>query len=263
MPGDLKLAANLRWLFDDVNLLERVRRAHRFGFRAVEIPDPYQYPAAELREIIDELGTTVSLINLPRFIEGETELIGIAADPKREHEFQDSVHKAVAYAQVLKKPRVHVTAGDAPSQISYEKAWEQYVLNIEWAASTLQNAGLQGVIEPQTHVLRPQGVLANFYQAGELVDVIGRKRVGLLFDFYHAQLEHGNITALYQDLKEQITYIQVGDAPNRTEPGAGELNWKYVFNLIKQSGYDDWIGCEYRARSESGLSYFKEALSNE
>ena len=41
-------------------------------------------------------------------------------------------------------------------------------------------------------------------------------------------------------------HIQVSQVPGRGEPSsAGEINYDYVFQLLRELGYNKWIGCEY------------------
>jgi hydroxypyruvate isomerase len=56
---------------------------------------------------------------------------------------------------------------------------------------------------------------------------------------------------------DKIGHLQVADNPNRNEPGTGEINYDFIFDLIKNSDYDGWVGCEYkpRARTEEGLGW--------
>jgi hydroxypyruvate isomerase len=46
--------------------------------------------------------------------------------------------------------------------------------------------------------------------------------------------------------------------PERHEPDIGEINYPYLFEAIDHSGYDGWIGCEYRPRgaTTAGLGWF-------
>lgn len=44
-----------------------------------------------------------------------------------------------------------------------------------------------------------------------------------------------------------IGYIQVSQVPGRGEPDSpGEINYDYVFNLLKELDYTGWIGTEYK-----------------
>ena len=38
----------------------------------------------------------------------------------------------------------------------------------------------------------------------------------------------------------------MSQVPGRGEPSsAGEINYDYVFQLLRELGYNKWIGCEY------------------
>jgi hydroxypyruvate isomerase len=41
-------------------------------------------------------------------------------------------------------------------------------------------------------------------------------------------------------------HIQVSQVPDRGEPSSsGEINYQYIFQLLQDLGYNQWIGCEY------------------
>ena len=42
-----------------------------------------------------------------------------------------------------------------------------------------------------------------------------------------------------------IKHIQLADTPGRHEPGTGEINYRHLFRLLDEIGYDGWVGCEY------------------
>ncbi len=38
----------------------------------------------------------------------------------------------------------------------------------------------------------------------------------------------------------------MSQVPKRCEPSSsGEINYQYIFQLLKDLGYNQWIGCEY------------------
>ncbi|MDH5750641.1 MAG: hydroxypyruvate isomerase, partial [Rhodospirillales bacterium] len=51
-----KFAANLTFLFTELEPLARIRAAADAGFRAVEIQDPYSLPIGDLRDALTEAG---------------------------------------------------------------------------------------------------------------------------------------------------------------------------------------------------------------
>ncbi|MYF64615.1 MAG: hydroxypyruvate isomerase, partial [Chloroflexi bacterium] len=50
--------------------------------------------------------------------------------------------------------------------------------------------------------------------------------------------------------------------PGRHEPGTGEINYPYLFDLIASSGYQGWIGCEYipSTTTEEGLGWIRDHI---
>ena len=57
-----------------------------------------------------------------------------------------------------------------------------------------------------------------------------------------------------------IAHVQLADNPGRHEPGTGEINYPFVFKALDAGGYDGWIGCEYKPKTETqrGLGWLNE-----
>ena len=57
---------------------------------------------------------------------------------------------------------------------------------------------------------------------------------------------------------ERLGHLQLADNPGRNEPGTGEINYPFLFDVIDRLGYDGWIGCEYKPKGkiEEGLGWF-------
>jgi hydroxypyruvate isomerase len=45
---------------------------------------------------------------------------------------------------------------------------------------------------------------------------------------------------------------QIASVPERHEPDDGELDYRTMFRLLDELGYDGWVGCEYRPRGRTG-----------
>jgi len=81
-----------------------------------------------------------------------------------------------------------------------------------------------------------------------------------MFDFFHAQIVQGDLEAFVRDNIAQIGHVQFAAIHDRGEPDEGELNYPYLFNVLKDAGYAGHIGAEYRPRGESveaGLGWLK------
>src|SRR3954470_15993931 len=102
-----KFAANLSFLYQELDFLDRFDAAAKDGFRAVEYLWPYAYPAKELKARLDANGLKQVLFNAApgNWDQGER---GIACLAGREEEFRAAIAKSIEYAGALECPRVHV-----------------------------------------------------------------------------------------------------------------------------------------------------------
>jgi hydroxypyruvate isomerase len=252
--GDgLRFAANLKWLFTDLPIEARIPAAAEHGFRAVEYPDPYGLSVGSLRRMLTQHGMELALINTPPRTESGRTVTGIACDPSLRTEFRSGVELALEYAAGLDAPLVHVVAGPVPADVTFERAWAAYLLNIAWAAEAAESTDVTLLIEPQNRRSSPGFLLTSQAQAATVIDAVGSHRLRLLFDVFHVQVEEGDVSAKLMQFAPIIRHVQIADAPNRTEPGTGELSWGQVFRQLKQIEYRGWVGCEYSSTTPEGL----------
>lgn len=74
---------------------------------------------------------------------------------------------------------------------------------------------------------------------------MGRASVKILFDFYHVQIQEGNVLPTLDYAYDEIAYIQVGDTPGRKEPTTGEINYPNVLKHLREKGYKGFVGLEH------------------
>ena len=56
-----------------------------------------------------------------------------------------------------------------------------------------------------------------------------------------------DVAASFRELAPIVGHVQVGDVPDRHEPGTGAIEWVAFFAALADSGYDGSIGLRYRA----------------
>jgi hydroxypyruvate isomerase len=251
-----RFAANLSMMFNEVPFLDRFGQARRAGFDAVEFLFPYDHPAAELRQRLDNSGLAVVLFNMPPgdWAAGER---GLACLPGRQAEFRDGVSRALDYAQALGSPLLHAMAGIAPSGLRPGVAAALYAANLAWAADACAAAGVRVVVEPINQRDMPGYFLATTAQGAAICEALGPDRVGLQLDLYHCQVSEGDLTRHMEALMPITAHVQVADVPGRHEPGTGEIAWDWVFPQLDALGYPGWVGCEYRPAGDTvaGLAW--------
>ncbi len=246
-----RFAANLTLLYNEHAFLDRFAAAAADGFKAVEYLFPYAFPAPELARRLADHGLQQVLFNAPPgdWDAGER---GLACLPGRETEFREGFAQALAYADALSCPRIHVMAGLAPQGIEHARLQATYEANIGWAAEQAAQAGRNVLIEPINTRDIPGFFLNRQDEAHRTVLAIGAPNVKVQFDLYHCQIMEGDVASKIRAYLPtgRVGHFQVAGVPERHEPDVGELNCAYLFQVIDEvsaaCGWDGWVGCEYR-----------------
>lgn len=246
-----RFAANLSMLYPELDFLDRFEAAAKDGFEAVEFLFPYAYPARELMARLEANGLKQVLFNLPPgdWDAGER---GLACLPGRQAEFREAVSRGLDFAQALDCPRLHVMAGLLPSGVQREEVLPLYVDNLRWAAEQAARAGRDLLIEPINQRDMPGFFLNRQDQAHRILDAVGLPNLKVQMDLYHCQIVEGDLaTKLRRYLPTgRVGHLQIAGVPQRHEPDLGEVNYAYLFDLVDElsaaSGWDGWVGCEYR-----------------
>lgn len=241
----LKLAANLDWLFCEYPIAGRFQAAKAAGFHGVEGLFLWQHPLDVLLAAQRETGLPVALMNAPagNWPSGER---GLASLPGRDEEFHRSLLVARDYATALGCRKVHVMAGLRVDGLSTSDQRARLIDQLRIACDVMVEAGIDVLIEPLNPEDMPGYFVDSFPLAESLINDVSRKNIGLQFDIYHCQKIHGNVAHLIERYLPIIKHFQIASVPDRHEPGTGELNEAWLFDFIKQTDYQGWIGCEYK-----------------
>ena len=257
-----RFAANLSFLFTDVQFLDRFKAARDAGFDAVEFMFPYPYEKHQLAEVLKANNLQLVLHNLPagNWEAGER---GIACHPNRRKDFQEGVQRAVEYAKALGCRKINCLAGIRPPGVEFSEARGTLINNLAYAAQILSGEGIQLLLEPVNTLDIPGFFVSTSAFGLELINAAGPAKIGLQFDIYHTQIMEGDIARRIESNLKQIFHIQIADNPGRHEPGTGEINFPFLFAFLDRIGYAGWIGCEYKPSGDtlSSLGWLKGARS--
>ena len=256
-----KLAANLTMMFNEVDMLDRFEAAANAGFKGVEYLFPYDYPAEQLAEKLDQHGLTQVLFDFPAgdWAGGER---GLGALPDRVGEFQDGVGKAIEYAKVLNCERLTVLAGKAAAGANGVQMHETLVENLKFAASAVSGTNITVLLEAINTIDIPGYSVFRTNQSRAAVEAAGSPNVKVQYDIYHMQIMEGDVTRAIEANLDVIGHFQLADNPGRHEPGTGELNYDFLLPYIDSQGYDGWVGCEYAPAGDTvaGLDWAAKYL---
>src|ERR1700752_1281420 len=124
-----RLAANLSFLWSELDFMDRFAAAAMAGFKGVEYLFPYEYESGRIAEQLKKHGLTQVLHNLPggNWAGGER---GTGWHPGRAAEFQDGVAKEGWDAPVLGCKQVNCLAGIRPPHVDPNDARETFIKNL-------------------------------------------------------------------------------------------------------------------------------------
>ncbi|MDP3845605.1 MAG: TIM barrel protein [Pseudomonas sp.] len=246
----MKIAANLSLLFSELPLLGRIQAAAAAGFDGVEIQFPYEVPALQLKEALARADLPLRLINLPA---GDlmTGGPGLAAVPARQAEFDAALQQALTYAAMARPAYVNLLAGRLAAGVSREQALACLIANLGKTAEAFAVLGI-GVLCEAINPLDMPGFLINTpEQLDELLRVVDHPNLQAQFDLYHMARQGLDIAAGIALLAGRIGHVQFADCPGRGEPGTGTLDFPPLLAALRSSGYEGWLGAEYRPSEET------------
>ena len=246
-----RFAANLSMLYNEHAFLDRFAAAAADGFEAVEFLFPYAFKPHALAQRLADNGLQQVLFNAPpgNFEAGER---GIACLPGREAEFRAGFEQALAYADALNCPRLHVMAGLVPPGADRARLQALYETHLAWAAGLAGSAGRSVLIEPINTRDIPGYLLNRQDEAHRIVQAIGSPHLQVQMDLYHCQIVEGDVAMKLRHYLPtgRVGHIQIAGVPQRHEPDLGELNHPYLFEVLDEvsaaCGWQGWVGCEYR-----------------
>jgi hydroxypyruvate isomerase len=250
-------------LWNELDFLQRFAAAARAGFSAVEYLFPYPY---EKQQLVDRLGQhdlIQVLHNLPAgdWAKGDR---GIACQPERRGEFRDGLGLAIEYAKALGCGQLNCLVGIAPPGAALDALQSTLVDNLKLAAFELGKQNIKLLVEPINTRDIPGFYLCHTKQALELFAEVGSPNLYLQYDIYHMQIMEGDLGPTIEANLPRIAHVQIADNPGRHEPGSGEINHTFLFDLLDRRGYAGYVGAEYKpqGKTDDGLGWAKPYLSS-
>jgi hydroxypyruvate isomerase len=256
----MRFSANLSFLFKDAPLVERFGRAREAGFEAVEFMWPGSEELPGVERALAETGLEVALFNFDAgdIAAGDR---GLLSDPARHERFRENVPVALDLAARIGCTRLNALVGVRLPELERDAQLQLARENVAWAAEQARAQGASIMIEAVNSYENGPYLLDTSAKAIGFLDAVGADNVLLQYDVYHMQRMEGNLAATITRLLPRIGHVQVADPPGRGEPGTGEINYPFIFDLLERSGYRGWVGLEYHpstATTEASLGWIKE-----
>ncbi len=231
------------------NLVDHIKWGYDQGFRAWENTGLKSRPVAEQESIsktVQQLG-----MEFGQFVGTMTfEHVTFAGkDTSAREAVLKDVEQSVEIAKRMNTKFVHNVLGMGDPKLPYDFQMANAIELLKRIAGIYERHGIVMVMESMNHKINHPGMfLRTIPQAYALAKAVGSSSVKILFDFYHVQIEEGNLLKTLDYAYDEIAYYQLADNPGRTEPTTGEINFVNALQHLYNKGYRGFMGLEHSTK---------------
>jgi hydroxypyruvate isomerase len=228
------------------DLVDQIKWGYDQGFRAWENTFLIRRPVEEQEKIsktVQQLG-----MEFGQFV--GTMSFKDVTFAGRDQAIRDNVLKEVkASVEVAKRMNtryIHNVLGMADPKLPWDFQMANAIELLKRCAEIYEPHGIIMVMETMNHKINHPGMfLHSIPQAYAMAKAVASPSVKMLFDFYHVQIQEGNILPTLDYAWDEIAYLQIGDTPGRKEPTSGEINFVNVLQHVWSKGYRGFMGMEH------------------
>jgi hydroxypyruvate isomerase len=236
-------------IFDDLagkDSSDQIKWGFDHGFRAWENTRLRNRPVDEqerisrtIQQLGMEFGQFVGTLNF-------TEATFAGRDAAAREVVLKEVSASVEIARRMNTKFVHNVLGMGSPKLPKDFQMANAIELLKRIAAIYEPHGIVMVMESMNSKINHPGMfLRTIPQAYALAKAVGSPSVKVLFDFYHVQIEEGNLLPTLDYAWDEIAYIQMGDTPGRKEPTTGEINFVKVLQHVYDKGYRGFVGLEH------------------
>ena len=141
-----------------------------------------------------------------------------------------------------------IIAGPLYSPVGYLPGRRRTADEWKWAVECYQSLGPVLARHNVTVAIEPLNRFETYFlntaaDAVALCDQINHPNVGILFDTFHANIEEKNIGQAYRTVAPHLKHVHTCEN-DRGIPGSGHVEWKDVFQALRDIHYDGWLTIE-------------------
>jgi len=248
-------AVNLDTWFKQVPFEQRFALAKQHGFKFIEfwtVDRGNGTKASAIRALCDANGLSITQFApaWPNF-----------GDPAKHPELLKITEAAIADAKVLGTDQFTVTGHSLIEGMSREAQLAGYLAGLMRMAPLLEAANMTALVEPFNRVNHLNHLLNGSQPGLPMVRSVNSPRIKLLWDFYHMQLEDGDLIEKFTAGADQVAHVQIGDVPGRHQPGTGEVNHANLLKAVRAAGYRGKIGLEFLPLDQNDAKAVKDMLA--
>jgi hydroxypyruvate isomerase len=156
------------------------------------------------------------------------------------------VRDSVEVAKRMNTKFIHNVLGMSDPKLPWDFQMANAIELLKRVADIYEPHGIVMVMETMNHKINHPGMFLHLIpQAYAMAKAVGSPSVKILFDFYHVQIQEGNIIPTLDYAWDEVAYMQIGDTPGRNEPTSGEINFVNVLQYVHDKGYRGFMGMEH------------------
>lgn len=226
--------------------VDQIKWGHDHGFRAWENTGLKNKSVADQEKIskaIQSLG-----MEFGQFVGTLTfkDVTFAGRDASLRDKVLQDIRASVDIAKRMNTKFIHNVLGMADPKLPWDFQMANAIELLKRIAGIYEPHGIIMVMESMNHKIDHPGMfLHTIPQAYAMAKAVGSPSVKVLFDFYHVQIQEGNVLPTLDYAWDEIAYIQLGDTPGRNEPTSGEINFPNVLQHVYDKGYRGFVGMEH------------------
>ncbi|MEO7142575.1 MAG: sugar phosphate isomerase/epimerase family protein [Bryobacteraceae bacterium] len=223
----------------NLGLLPRIRE---WGFDGVEISTfAFEaFPAADVRKALGDLGLGCTVCTA---LTGTQSLICEDEQTRkttREYLLRAIEGTAAMGAKMLAGPFCSAV-GYLPGRRRTEEEWKRGVDGLRSLGDALTAHDVTLAMEPLNRF--ETFFLNTAADSARLCDEVNHPKIGVLFDTFHANIEEKNLAAGMAGVGRHLRHVHSCEN-DRGTPGSGHVEWRVLFEILKEQNYDGWLVIE-------------------
>lgn len=260
----IDFAINIEPLYPGMDICEKIKKVSENGFHAVEFWSWDDRDLNQIKKTCRENQTKVRAFSATKSWS--------LCDRERKEKYVDWIRRSVDAAKQLDCDTLilfpnHFTpdgCSDFRDRYSREAMTANIMHNLETIAPILEENGVTGLLEPLCNTGNDAGMSVTDTAAGaDIVRAVNSSHIKLLCDVFHMQIMHGNLLTNIVENMDIVPYLHLADAPDRHEPGTGEINFEFLCTALKEKGFAGTVCFEYfpKGETEDGFDALKKVCS--
>lgn len=226
----------------DAPVLKALPEIRERGFDGVELPliDLTYIQPNTIRRRLAEVGLQCTFCAvLPR------PLSLIDADPDIRERAIEHLTKAITFAA---EAGGEMLAGPLYSPVGFFTGTRRTADEWSRAVECWQRLGEVAEREKMIIGIEPLNRFETFFlnttaDAVRFCAEVGRPKVGILFDTFHANIEEKDVAEAILAAAPHLVHFHACEN-DRGTPGSGHVDWPKVFEALRKTGYDGWVTIE-------------------